>query len=154
MYMRPPTGRRTAGQSPIDETLNGIKESIQYEKSAQAFYTHLIDRAPDEQQRTILKGILKDEYKQCRMLRNIYKELTGLDVTVQEDGTTMFPETYMEGLNSVILYELSAMERYRSIYMTMPNETMKNQLFEILTDEMKHAILINYLINLNQVVKD
>lgn len=44
--------------------------------------------------------------------------------------------------------ELKAVERYRNIRAGLPNRYYRDMVFEILTDELKHASKYNFIMNL------
>lgn len=83
------------------------------------------------------------------MFRKIYKDLTGQ--TIQADGGESFekPKSYIDGVRRALFGELAAMERYRDIRAGLPNRYYRDMVFEILTDELKHADKYNYILNLD-----
>ena len=84
------------------------------------------------------------------MFRLIYKNFTGEDIPVSQDVNFERPTSYKQGLTDALFGELSAVERYRDIRAGLPVEYYRDMVFEILTDELKHADKYNYLLNLNR----
>ncbi|GIP22077.1 ferritin-like domain-containing protein [Paenibacillus sp. J22TS3] len=127
-----------------DIVLNLILQSIQGERNDELFYDFLIKMAPDEQQKEVIKGIRDDERKHNRMFRELYTRLTGTAPTPKEEPLEQLPETYLEGLEKALLGELRAFEKYRTIYLHIQPE-YRDWIFEIMTDEIKHAGYYNWL---------
>ena len=53
---------------------------------------------------------------------------------------------YRRNLKKALMGELDAVKRYRKIMAAMPDENKYAVVMEILTDEIRHANLYNYLI--------
>ena len=59
-----------------------------------------------------------------------------------------FNMTYIDGLKQAFSNELKAMEKYRTILKSMESRKNYDKIFEIMTDEMKHAIKYSYLLQI------
>ena len=57
--------------------------------------------------------------------------------------------TYAEGLEKAFFDEIAAVKKYRRIMGAMPNTKLHTLLMSIMTDELRHASLYNYLIHKN-----
>lgn len=134
-----------------DEVLNIIEESIRDEKQDEMFYKNLIDSTVNKLDKEIIMDIRDDERNHRKLLKEVYKILTGNDFVKDEsDNNINKPNiTYIDGLQMAFMNELKAFEKYRNVLMQMTERTLYNKIFEIMTDEMKHAIKYNYLINKN-----
>lgn len=134
------------------EVLELIKESVASEKEDELFYDYLLSLATNQDDKNIIESIRNDERHHNEMLRRIYLELTGIalpkSTIVNELETDM---TYLQGLEKSLMGELSAVEKYRKILAEMVDKQRYNMVFEILTDELKHAAKYNFLITKNML---
>ena len=133
----------------LREALVLIKDAIEGEREDELFYNDLIALAPDQEQKDMITAIRDDESKHNVYFRDIYEDLTGEVVEPLTDVSYEKPETYLEGIKKALLGELGAVEKYRVIYNAMPNKYFRDLLFEIITDELKHGSLYNYVFNIN-----
>ncbi|MEQ8198993.1 MAG: ferritin-like domain-containing protein [Clostridiaceae bacterium] len=125
--------------------LEGVKKAVRGEREDELFYDYLISEAPDEGQKEVIASIRDDERRHNRVFRKIYKEFTGMEVTMAEEETFQRPKSYLEGIKKALFGELSAVERYRKIRKGLPMLPYRDLLFDIITDELKHASKYNYL---------
>lgn len=135
----------------LKRSLYLIKEAVSGEKEDELFYNYLISVAPTEEEKKIIASIRDDEKKHNMMFRKIYKDLTGMDVEVEEEGEFEKPSSYLEGIKRALFGELKAVEKYRVIRQGLPNRYYRDMLFEIITDELKHGSLYNYLYTENHM---
>jgi len=132
------------------EILELIKTSVASEKEDERFYDYLLSVATSPEDKKIIESIRNDERNHNQMLRKIYLELTGVSLPKAPDVKE--PElniTYIKGLEAALMGELSAVEKYRKILGEMSDKQRYNMMFEILTDELKHAAKYNFLITKN-----
>ena len=134
----------------LEQALTLIHDSIQDEAEDELFYSYLISIAPTQNEKDIITSIRDDERKHNKMFREIYKHFTGQEVPTPKNVTFNRPNSYKEGLTQALFGELSAVERYRDVRAGLPTEYYRDMVFEILTDELKHADKYNYLISLNR----
>ncbi len=136
-------------QEKLKEALSLIKSSVSGEKEDEMFYDYLISVAPTDKQKDIIVAIRDDERKHNKMFRNIYKDITGKDVVIENEEKFVEPKSYIAGVEKALFGELSAVEKYRKIMADLPYTMYRDMLFEIITDEIKHAIKYNYILYLN-----
>ncbi|WP_258171285.1 ferritin-like domain-containing protein [Paenibacillus sp. R14(2021)] len=137
--------RQTMSYKTLQEALALVKQSVQGEREDELFYDYLISVAPTKEEQAIIVSIRDDERKHNQMFRKIYYDLTGQTIPVTQDAAFEKPQSFTEGVKKAFFGELSAMERYRIIRAGMPNRYYRDMVFEILTDEMKHADKYNYI---------
>lgn len=138
----------------LQNALDLIRMAVQGEKNDELFYDYLISVAPTREEADIISGIRDDEKKHNKMFREIYKYFTGNDLSSEGNEIMEKPASYIEGIRKAILGELKAMERYRDIRAGIPTRYYRDMVFEILTDELKHADLYNYILNINSMAED
>lgn len=132
----------------LDKAVEGLLNSIKNEKEDEIFYTNLIEMAPDYAKDTI-SSIRDDETRHNEILRFVYSNITG-EVAKNSDENVQIQEmTYAEGLEKAFFDEIAAVKKYRRIMGAMPNTKLHTLLMSIMTDELRHASLYNYLIHKN-----
>lgn len=135
----------------LQKSLELIKEAVSGEREDELFYDYLISVAPNQQEKNIIASIRDDEKKHNMMFRRIYKDLTGMEVEVEAEEEFEKPASYVEGIKRALFGELKAVEKYRVIRQGLPNRYYRDMLFEIITDELKHSSLYNYLYTENHM---
>lgn len=130
------------------EALRLIAESAGAEREDELFYDYLLSVAPPGQ-RDIIASIRDDERKHNLLFKQLYWELTGLDIPVIPEEPFTPPNNYCDGLTRALFGELGAVEKYRKILFGMEFLPYRNIITEIYTDELKHASKWNYLYTLN-----
>lgn len=132
----------------LKKALESIRNSTLNEAEDDAFYTYLISIAPDEEAKEFIQKIKEDEEKHGKLLRDVYYDITGIRLPSNMVNTKEeFNFNFLEGLKKAFIGEIEAMERYRTILKSMTKRQNYDKIFEIMTDEMKHATKYNYLIN-------
>lgn len=129
------------------EALQLIRTAVEGEKGDQLFYEALIQQAPTQQDRDIITSIRNDEMKHNQLFRQLYHQLTGQDIPPSKEEPVHTPASYREGLQQAFFGELKAVEKYRTIRQGLTSTYHRDILFEIITDEQKHADLYLYLLN-------
>lgn len=142
--MQQPTSYKT-----LQEALALAKQSIQGEREDELFYDYLISVAPTQEEKNIIASIRDDERKHNQMFRQIYRDFTGQTIPSPPSVGFEKPASYIDGVKKAFFGELAAMERYRVIRAGLPTRYYRDMVFEILTDEMKHADKYNYILNLD-----
>lgn len=133
-----------------EEALILIKKSVGNEKEDEMFYTNLIEKAHTEQAKQIIKTIKDDEIKHNKLLRQVYKYLTGTEIPVPTNiivNESKNEKTYKEELEKALMGELQAVVKYRRIMGAMPDDETYTTIMSIMTDELRHADKYNFLIH-------
>lgn len=122
-----------------------IRQALSGETEDRMTYEWLIANAPSPEDQQIIAGIRDDEMRHFQLFRQLYTELTGqAPPTVQEEQFTP-PGSYCQGLSNAIKGEQGAVARYRQILYAMQSRVHINVVTDIMTDEIRHGILYNYL---------
>ncbi|MDF9845024.1 MULTISPECIES: ferritin-like domain-containing protein [unclassified Paenibacillus] len=135
------------------EALQLMKDSVQGERNDELFYNQLIQLAPDQGQVDVITSIRNDERTHNQMFRQMYKEITGYEVTGISNEVPEQVDSYMSGLQKAFQGELSAVEKYRKIWFGLPYGVYKDTLYGIILDEQKHAAKYNNLLIQNVAAK-
>lgn len=132
----------------LDKAVEEILNSIKNEKEDEVFYTNLIEMAPDYA-KDIISSIRDDETRHNEILRFVYSNITGEVAKNSDENVQKQEMTYAEGLEKAFFDEIAAVKKYRRIMGAMPNTKLHTLLMSIMTDELRHASLYNYLIHKN-----
>lgn len=131
----------------LNQAINLIKKSVGDEKEDEMFYGILIEQAPTDKEKDIIKSIRDDERKHNQILRELYYEFTGQilpqDTLSNNSKNNM---DYKSNLEKALFGELDAVAKYRKILGTMPSGNSYTLLMSIMTDELRHASKYNFLI--------
>lgn len=133
----------------LEEALILVKNAVQGEREDELFYDYLISVAPTEEEKDIITTIRNDERNHNKFYREIYAFYTGQSIPAPTNVDFEIPESYIDGIKKAKFGELSAMERYRIIRAGIPDEYYRDMVFEILTDELKHAHKYDYILYLS-----
>lgn len=133
----------------LEESMILVKDAIQGERKDELFYDYLISAAPTREEKDIIASIRDDEIKHNKYFREIYKFYTGQNVSSPSNVNFEKPGSYIDGIKKAKFGELGAVERYRDIRAGIPHEYYRDMVFEILTDELKHAHKYDYILYLS-----
>lgn len=133
----------------LEEALILVKEAIQGERDDELFYDYLISIAPTQEEKDIIITIRDDEKKHNQYFREIYKLYTGEDIYLSPAANSEKPKSYIEGIKKAKLGELRAVEKYRDIRAGIPHSYFRDMVFEVVTDELKHAHKYDYVLYLS-----
>jgi rubrerythrin len=123
-----------------------IPEAICDELGAAEYYDALTSLATTKHDKIVLSSIAQDERKHAQMFKNIYYTITNTlpDLNCPENK---LPNEYIKGMEFALMDEIKAVEMYRVIMRGLPYiKPFQDMMYEIITDEQKHADLLNYLI--------
>lgn len=133
----------------LPSALELIEEAVAAENEDRLFYQYLINNAPSEEEKEIIRGIRENEITHFGLFRQIYSQLTGRMLPVAEDVPVEAPSSYCEGIKKALTGEQNAVVKYRKILFAMQNRVHINMMTEIITDEIRHGILYNYIYSKN-----
>lgn len=132
------------------QAINLIKSSVNDEYEDEMFYNTIINQAPSEKEKNIIRGIRDDERRHNQILRNLYYEFTNEYLPVNNQiGNINTNMNYKDNLKKALFGELSAVTKYRKIMGAMPTKDSYTLLMSIMTDEIRHANEYNYLITIS-----
>ncbi len=125
-----------------------IKQSIDDEKEDEMFYETLIEQAPTQKEKDIIKSIKDDEVRHNQILKDLYHNFTGEMI----ESTSLPKEItekldYTANLEKALFGELDAVEKYRRILGIMPSGDSYTLIMSNMTDELRHANKYNFLIH-------
>lgn len=132
----------------LNEAIKLIQKSVGNEKEDEMFYSQLLEKAPTEKEKHIIRSIRDDEIRHNKMLKDLYKYLTGNELKEEKMTSEEIKkdETYKQQLERALMGEVNAVVKYRRIMGAMPDDDSYTTIMAIMTDELRHANKYNYLI--------
>jgi rubrerythrin len=131
------------------EALKNITEALKGETEDRAFYEYLISQAPSGFDAEVITGIRNDEMRHYALFRQLYLELTGKNLPETQGEPFVRPESYCAGIRGALMGEQRAVIKYRTILFAMQDRKHINIVTSIVTDELRHLGLYNYLYSKN-----
>lgn len=136
----------------LEGALALIQQAVAGENEDRMFYSYLIENAPSMEDKDVITGIRDNEINHFNLFRQLYFEITGKTIPPMQGEEFVPPATYCDGLKRALLGEQNAVQKYRKILYAMQNRVHINVLTEIITDEIRHGILYNYLYSKNNCI--
>ena len=133
----------------LPQALKSIQEAVTGEAEDRKFYQYLIDNAPSNEDKEIIAGIRDDEIGHFSLFRQVYYQLTGQMLPPTQDVAFQKPASYCAGIKKALVGEQNAAKKYKRILFALQDRVQINILTEIITDELRHGILYNYLYTKN-----
>lgn len=132
---------------PLTEALDIIRSSIMDESNDEVSYQNLLNNAPNESAKKIIQSIIDDENRHNEILRYVYSSITGEEIMQNNSMQNNSNINYNDGIVKALFDESGAIKKYRKVMSAMPNNKMYALVMSILTDEIRHMSLVNYLIH-------
>ncbi len=133
----------------LEAALMTVRQAIEGEAEDGVFYEYLISVAPSQEDKDIIMGIRNDEMKHYKLFRQLYFDITGEKLPAVQGAAFHQSVSYCEGLKKALLGEQNAVVKYRKVLFAMRNRRHINMMTEIITDELRHLGLYNYLFSKN-----
>jgi rubrerythrin len=121
-----------------------IEEAAEGEAKERSFYRHLIGVAMGED-KEIISGISGDAARHHELLRRIYYEITNGILSGSDAEPAEKPASYPAGLQKALMAAQEAAVKYRKVLFAMRSSRHINMLTEIITDELRHVGVYNFL---------
>lgn len=143
MYYNNDLGRLKPFRAKSLEDL--IVEAMKGERHDRVKYQMMMQMTNNPMVRKQIEFAYDDEIKHYEMFQKIYYELTGEKIDIPLPTNVEKYNTLMEAVQSSIEGENEAVDLYREIYSMLINKHMRDNLFEIITDEQEHFGRFIYL---------
>lgn len=127
-----------------ENVLDLIKEAMTDERHDRIKYRNMMDMAKDKKVKDQIEFAFKDEGKHYKMFQQIYYMLTGKMIDIPAPKVEVYNKL-IDAVEASINGELGAVELYRKIQSMLPNQKLRDMLFEIITDEQEHATRFVYV---------
>lgn len=129
----------------MDDTLLRIQQAVSGEQMDTERYDWLVDHASSKEEKLILTGIRNDKTRHRNMFRQIYNELAGETVSPLPETPFVPPDDYAEGIKQILMNGQSNIQNYLKILFAMQSRIHTNWMTQIMTDEMRHSVLFDFL---------
>jgi rubrerythrin len=142
----------TAGIRDTEDIVEKIGVQKSKEKISEADLIILMLDISSEltaEDKEIISGIRDDEISHFILFRQVYYQLTGQVLPPPQNVTFEKPANYCEGVKRALRGEQNAVRKYRRILYALQDRVQINILTGIITDEIRHGILYNYLYSKN-----
>lgn len=124
---------------------NALLTAIKNESNAIQFYKDLALLAPNQKSKYTLYNIIEDETNHYQQFLSLYSQLTGTKPVYETDKISI--SSYENGLEEAIDDELRDYDTYRKLALQTNNPIIQNVLLQAYLDEMKHAVQLTNLRN-------
>lgn len=111
-----------------------------------AYYEHLCEMAPDQQNISIIKEILQDEMKSLDLFEKLYVDLFGGQPELYTKNPPQI-NSFIDGVKISILNELHTSKFYWNIYFADQNIEVRNTFLMAMFDDNSHSIKFTYIYN-------
>ncbi|RDY24309.1 ferritin-like domain-containing protein [Romboutsia maritimum] len=136
----------------LKNSIDLIGKSIESERKDSQFYQWLIDNIPIEDLssrqsnkiKKTIESIRDDELRHNKMYKEMYYQITGKEMKIEEEEF-IAPVNFRIGIEDAMMGELEAVKKYREIMNGLPSLYYRDKVFNILSDELRHANLYNYI---------
>lgn len=143
----------------LQNSIKLIEKSIVSEKKDSVFFQWLIDNIPVSQLspketkkiQGIIESIRDDELRHNLMFKNMYFQITGMKIQPEEE-TFIPPAGFKDGISDAMIRELNEVKIYGQIMEGLPSLYYRDQVFQILNDELRHGSLYNYIYTVVSVI--
>lgn len=92
----------------------------------------------------IIESIRDDELSHNKSFKKMYTNITGKEALPQEKSFVP-PESFRVVIEEALDGELNAVKKYREIIEELPSTYYRDKVFNILSDELRHSNLYNFI---------
>ncbi len=142
-------GPESKRPQPDRKILDLLIEALTDEQKDFVYYGKLMNMARSQEDKDIIRDIQMDEQKHFMLLSDIYYKLTGRKPKIEAEVKPIGRDLLAEYEKS-IFGELGGNEFYRKLYFAFMNVQFRDIIFELMSDEMAHAVKFNYLYSKNK----
>lgn len=143
----------------LQNSIKLIEKSIESEKKDSIFFQWLIENIPVSQLspketkkiQGIIESIRDDELRHNQMYKNMYYQITGMKIQLEEK-IFIPPAGFKDGISDAMMRELNDVKVYCEIMEGLSSLYYRDQVFHILSDELRHGSLYNYIYTVVSVV--
>ncbi|OOM77320.1 ferritin-like domain-containing protein [Clostridium sp. BL-8] len=137
------------------EAIGNLNEAFLDERSDLVYYEYLANIAPTARERNIIYSIMQDERVNAILLRRMYQELSGIDITHEAKEKLVMPQSYLAGISEIINRESREIERYKRIRKGFPDGSSYIQtLSNIITRELNNITQLNTILSSNSTLNN
>ena len=129
-----------------EESLNNmVIKAMKDERHDRMKYKRMMEMTDDPMVKEQINFAYDDEIRHYKMFQQIYYKLSGRKLEIPMPTNIEKYNNLMEAVKSSIEGESKAIDLYRGIFVLMTNKQMRDEIFEIITDEQEHFGRFIYL---------
>lgn len=137
------------------EAIGNLNEAFLDERSDLVYYEYLANMAPTTKERDTIYSIMKDERVNATLLRRMYRELSGIDVSHEPKEKLVMPQSYLAGISEMINRELRERDRYKRIREGFPNgSSYIYTLSNIIASGLNHITQLNSILSASNTMNN
>ncbi|MDS1030854.1 ferritin-like domain-containing protein [Bacillota bacterium LX-D] len=125
------------------EWLEKIHDAVRDEAGDAAYYRQLSGMAPNYEARQMIRSMENDEMRHHRELKELYQSMKGKKSTYEQSKPVI--HSYKDALETRFHAETNDFNKYKGYYLSADNKQMRDLFFDIMHDEAKHAMYLQYL---------
>jgi rubrerythrin len=127
------------------QLIRDIEKAINGEYSAINCYEQLVNNAPNEEEREVIREIREDEIRHFQEFSRIYMSLTGRQPSPKM--TEECPKQYRRGLRAAFVDEQETVDFYLDIAEKAQIPFISNTFKRAASDEQQHAVWFSFFYN-------
>ncbi|TMW70621.1 hypothetical protein [Alteribacter natronophilus] len=128
----------------MEAVLRLLRQVIGRESQDEVLLDYVIGMSRDETAERLIYGMRTEERSQCDTLRQIYKQLSGTSVKLEEPDFSI-PDSYQDAIGFLLERKSRTVQLYTYLYMYVPNQ-YQPVIFPFISDEHLHLHKLNYLL--------
>lgn len=137
--------------APDKKLLELLETAVGEAGKSADYFKNLSTSSEDVKAATLLRSIHLDILKACKLLREIYYIASGNSLSANNDsGAKAGGNTQAAGITDGVLEEamfscLNSSELYKELYSCFMNVEIRDMLFDIITDALRHSVILAML---------
>jgi len=129
-----------------EKILDLILTATEIEQRDILYFEKLIKNMDDCENKEIAVSMWHDDLKHKKILEDMYLSATGKSAVIS-DASYHISSSVKATTNQMLLNKLNSVEFYKSLYLVVKNQNVRDMVFDILVDEQSHAIRLNCLMS-------
>lgn len=133
----------------LEKVIENVKLAAQQEDEYESFYNWLITIAPNKEEAEIITKIRDETRKHYQFFKKMYKQFIGVELP-DNPQSYISSESYLDSIKRALRFEIGATEGYKTLRNALsPMSPYRDELLNIIIDELNHADKFIYLFILN-----
>lgn len=134
-----------------DILISYIEDAIEEKNNYAIYYKNLNDYSNNSFSRKVINDIMHDEEKHKMIFQKILQSIVGGSILQPKNVKPIRITSFSDSIKTAILNEAYGVEKYRKVLFLLEQKYHRDNLVEVLTDELKHIGLLNMLLTLNLI---
>jgi hypothetical protein len=132
--------KKPLGYNNIQESIRILELLLPAIKENQLLYNYLISISPTKKERLLIEYIKENLLEEYNIIIDMYKNLTKInDIELPQDTHTSRPPNFKQGIKKGIFSILNIIEKYRLLFVNIPNRYYKDIIFKFILEQVNDA---------------